>query len=204
VKKILCPVDDSEAAANAMAYAGKFAHEVNYGITLLRLYSLFEPAASGTLAGEMQEQCDEVTRVFKVPCEYQIDTYSTNLASRIGKLATGHELIIMGTDGPDDLTQFFFGTHTYNTAAHSNTPVLIIPKEVLYTPIKSITFAYDYVGQRKLPLNNLIAFTTSLKAELTVLEVMESAAGERMQTKSNCTSTPSVRTKQRVPSITTH
>lgn len=164
-----------------MAYAGKFAHEVNYQITLLRLHSQLEPIASDIVTAEMEDQCDEVTRVFKVPCEYLIESYGTSLASRISELAHGYELVVMGTNGPDDLNQFFFGTHSYNTAAHSRTPVLIIPTHVLYTPINSITFAYDYLGERKLPLNSLIGFTNLVKAELTVLEVMESAVSVRSE-----------------------
>lgn len=81
----------------------------------------------------------------------------------------------MGSDGPDDLYQFFGGSNTYNAITKSDVPVLVIPAGHVYTEIKKIVYAFDYLRERNLPLTRLVPWIKALKCELTVLQVMEEA-----------------------------
>ena len=185
MKKILCPTDFSDAANNAIAYAGKLAHATNCELTLLNVQSIFDyspidvistahsPAA--IVARSLDSQCQEVVRAFKIVCNAQVETGFSRLSSVIREKANDYDLIVMGTDGADDLYQFFSGSNTYRAIEKTKTPVMIIPSGCIYSEIKSVVYAFDYLRERSLPLARLVPFVKALKCDLTVLQVMEEA-----------------------------
>lgn len=79
----------------------------------------------------------------------------------------------MGSNGPDDLYQFFSGSNTYNAIAKSETIVLLVPAGYLYSKINKIVYAFDYLKERTLPLSHLVPIVNALKCDLTVLQVVE-------------------------------
>lgn len=81
----------------------------------------------------------------------------------------------MGTDGPDDLYQFFGGSNAYNAIVKSETPLLLIPAGYTYSEIDKMVYAYDYLRERNLPLSRLVPFIKATNCKLTVLQVMEEA-----------------------------
>ena len=85
----------------------------------------------------------------------------------------------MGSDGPDDLYQFFSGSNTYNAIIKSETPLLLIPAGYVYSEIKTMVYAFDYLKERNLPLTRLVPLIKALKCELTVLQVMEDAYSKK-------------------------
>ena len=183
MKKILCPTDFSDTANNAIAYAAKFAQTTGDELTLFHVQSLFDliPAeiitgkALLTLTQELKAQSDEVSKTFNVPCDAIVEPSFRKLSSIIHDRAKEYDLIIMGSNGPDDLNQFFFGSNTYNAAIGTQTPLLLIPRDYIYSEIRKIVYAFDYLRKRELPLNTLIAFAGRLKCEIKVLQVMEEA-----------------------------
>jgi nucleotide-binding universal stress UspA family protein len=185
MKKILCPTDFSGAANNAIAYAGKLAHATNSELTLLNVQSLFDYSPIEVVSAEhspatfvkrnLESQCDEVIRTFKIVCNAEVETGFSRLSSVIREKAQDFDLIVMGTDGADDLYEFFSGSNTYRAIEKTKTPVLVIPSGCIYSEIKSMVYSFDYLRERNLPLARLVPFVKALKCELTILEVMEEA-----------------------------
>jgi len=179
----LCPTDFSDVATNAIAYAGKFAKEINAEVTLLNVKSIYELVPAGiagnanavhnNIKGELEKQCEEVHRVFKVPCvpDYQVSGIPLSLA--INSRSKGHDLIIMGTNGPDDIYEFFAGSNTYNVIKKSSIPVLLIPDGFTYDKIESMVYAFDYFHEKTLPMKQLAPLVKDLDARLTVLQVLD-------------------------------
>jgi len=186
MKKILCPTDFSDTAHNAIAYAAKFAQATGSELTLFHVQSLFELIPAEIITGktlltvskELEAQSDEVSKTFKIPCDAIVEPSFRRLSTVIHDRAEEYDLIIMGSNGPDDLNQFFFGSNTYNAAIGTRTPLLLIPKDYVYSEITKIVYAFDYLRKRELPLNRLIAFASLLKCQITVLQVMEEAHSE--------------------------
>lgn len=184
MKKILCPTDFSDIAKNAIAYAAKLAHATGSSLTLLHVKSVFDFALVSATAkeyeleqieNELEAQSREISRTFKISCSSEVESKIGKLSSVIADAAKGYDLIVMGTNGADDLYQFFGGSNAYNAIVKTNTPVLLIPEGYMYSEIKKIVFAFDYLRERKLPLTHLAPFVKAVNAKLTVLQIMEEA-----------------------------
>lgn len=185
MKKILCPTDFSDTSLSAITYAAEFVQHTGGELTLLNvapLSSMTDAAFPGgnqvtvkAAAERLESQCEEVRRLYGIQCKAQVAPTYDNLGNTIGEQSAAHELIVMGTNGPDDLRQFFLGTNTYNTFTAVSTPVLIVPEGVSYHEIRNITYAFDYLSTRMLPLDPLRQFAGMVGAQITVLQVMEEA-----------------------------
>jgi nucleotide-binding universal stress UspA family protein len=104
-----------------------------------------------------------------------VESSFRKLSSVIRDRAAHFDLVVMGSDGPDDLYQFLSGSNTYNAIVKSEVPVLIVPAGYVYSEIRSIIYAYDYLKDRNLPLAHLVPLAKSLQCRITVLQVMEDA-----------------------------
>lgn len=185
MKKILCPTDFSDTAQNAVAYAAKLAQAMHADLTLLNVQSVFDftpvEVVRGkdiTLAGaaeRLEAESRQISKAFKIGCYAEVLSSASRLSTVIHDKAKGHDLIVMGSDGADDLYQFFSGSNTYNAIAKSEIPVLLVPSGYTYTEIKTIVYAFDYLRERNLPLTRLVPITKALKSELVILQVMEEA-----------------------------
>jgi nucleotide-binding universal stress UspA family protein len=185
MKKVLCPTDFSDTAHDAIAYAAKFAHATNCELTLLNVQSMFDFTPIEVIRGKemtiaavaerLETQATEVSKAFKISCYAEVESSFRKLSSIINEKAKGYDLIVMGSDGPDDLYQFFSGSNTYNAIVKSDTPVLLIPKGYVYSEIKTMVYAFDYLRERNLPLTRLVPFLKAVDCKLTVLQVMEEA-----------------------------
>lgn len=185
MKRILCPTDFSDAAHGAIAYAAKLAQKTNCELTLLHIQSVFDrnpvqiltgnQAITAEITEHLEAQSREVSKSFKISCYAEVATSFSKLSSAIREKGKDYDLIVMGSDGPDDLYQFFGGSNTYNAIAKSDVPVLVIPVGHDYAEIKTIVYAFDYLKERTLPLTRLIPWVKTLECKLTVLQVMEEA-----------------------------
>lgn len=192
MKRILCPTDFSDTAQNAIAYAAKLAHALHSDMTLLHVQSMFDFTPADIIYGKqpivesiqerLEAQSLEITKVFKVACYAEVESTFRKLSAVIRDKAKNYDLIVMGTDGPDDLYQLFGGSNTYNAIVKSEISVLLIPNGYTYSAIKRMIFGYDYLGERDLPLEHLIPFVKTTDCELTVLQVMEEAYSKEAET----------------------
>jgi len=185
MKKILCPTDFSPTSYNAVTYAAKLAQVTKSELTLLNVQSLYDFTPVEFVTGKqftlkataerLQAQCREVSNVFKISCSALVEPTYSKLSSVIRDLSQNYDLVVMGSNGPDDLYQFFFGTNTYHALIKTTTPILLIPEGTLYSEIRKVVYAFDYLRERKLPIDPILDFSRSLNSELTVLQVMETA-----------------------------
>lgn len=185
MKKILCPTDHSETAQNAIVFAAKMAQKMEAELTLLNVQSVIELTATEFVRGSalrmeanqevLNDESAEISRTFKISCNAIVQPSTTSLSETIDKHSRGHDLIVMGTEGPHNLVEYFSGSKTYNAARNTTVPVLLIPAGCMYRDIKNLTYAYDYLRERTLHMEQLIPFIKAMGADLTVLEVLEEA-----------------------------
>lgn len=185
MKKILCPTDFSDAAHGAIAYAAKLAQVTESDLTLLHVQSLFDVTPAELVRGAqtitadtkalLEAQSREVTKAFKISCYAEIHSGFSRLSSAIDSEGRNFDLIVMGSDGPDDLYQFFGGSNTYNAIIKTRIPVMVIPAGYVYSEIKTMVYAFDYLKERKLPLTRMLPWIKALGCQLTILQVMEEA-----------------------------
>lgn len=184
VKRILCPTDFSDPAAGALAYAGKIAKRMGADICLLHVKLLAELTPEEALLGvgwadepaltaQLQEACNEISRVYKVGCYSEEVNGAVSLANEVERIASGYDLIVMGTNGEDDIAQYFLGSNTYRVIRKAVTPVLIVPEGCVYSEIQRIAYAFDYWRVNTIPMTQVVKFARDLGARLTIVQVME-------------------------------
>jgi nucleotide-binding universal stress UspA family protein len=130
---------------------------------------------------QLEEQSRMVSRVFKISCYAEVTSASQKLSAVIKEKARGFDLIVMGSNGADDLYQFFGGSNTYNALIKADVPVLVIPEGYGFSNIKTITYAFDYFREGNLALNQLLPFINALKCDLKVLQIMEESRSKEAE-----------------------
>jgi nucleotide-binding universal stress UspA family protein len=190
MKKILCPTDHSDTAQNAIGFAAKMAQKMGAELILFNVQSLIELTTVEFIRGSalrieaekelLNAQSMEISKTFKISCYAIVQRSDVSLAETIDYHAKGYDLIIMGTDGPHNLIEFFSGSKTYKAARRTDVPVLLVPSGCMYRDITTVTYAYDYLREKTLPMQQLIPFMKAMKASLTVLEILEEAKSDDM------------------------
>lgn len=193
MKRILVPTDFSEAAHNAIAYAAKLAQLTGSELVLLNAQSLFDITPQEVIEGkhktiqkvelQLEAQCREVTKAFKISCYGDVQPSLSSLTGIITHKGSGTDLIVMGTNGPDDLFQFFTGSNTYNVIRKTSVPVLLIPEGCGYGSLRRIVYAFNYLGEHILPLSQVSTLVKSLQCELKILQVTQENHNEEKESR---------------------
>lgn len=191
MKTILIPTDFSETASNAAHYAINLAKDIN--IKKIIFYNVYQtsinviadpmiPALGALDLDTIKITSEEGLEQFKneikqsIPEEIEVKTISefTLISEGINNIAEREnvDIIIMGITGGGALQENFFGSNTINVARHSHTPIIIIPAEAEFKPIKNILLASDFNNVvDSTPIQSLKKILDSLNAKLFVLHV---------------------------------
>ena len=187
MKRILCPVDFSNAAQNAIAYAAKLSIATGSILKLVNVqpgHVTINDAEHQLTIGAVEERLnqlsDEVRKFLKISCESEVIESPSLLSDTIARCSSDADMIVMGSHGVDSLIEFFRGSNTYHAIRRTKVPVMLIPEECIYSEIQSVVYAYDYLHERKLPLKQLKPFMHSLNCEVMVLQVNEEAISEEV------------------------
>lgn len=175
---ILCPVDFSDAATHALDYAARFAQNKGAALTLLQIVKPQKDQSQTELRVAEAEKkllsyCKLVKEEFKIRCQASAKVHSSSLENSLAQeIAEGQDdLIIMGTNGADDLNQFYFGSHSYKMLRHTTIPLLIVPEECNFKKPKHIVYALDYEKDDVKALQMLYQLTEIYKPHIVILHV---------------------------------
>tara|TARA_B110000196_G_C21114254_1_gene649580 strand:- start:983 stop:1432 length:450 start_codon:yes stop_codon:yes gene_type:complete len=145
-KRILCPIDLKPRSKMALKKAINIAHQFNSKIILLNIHEEFmskeqmvmSRISVSKLGNEFKKIAIEAKSDMKnlvkdleandVDCEYILrDGKPYNIITKIAK-EKEVDLIVMGTNGRDNLTDFLLGTTAQKVILNSTCPVLVMPK----------------------------------------------------------------------------
>ena len=201
MKKILVPTDFSENAANALVYAIQLVKLVNGKLILFHnadfplnytgtnifpggdLGMGIDPAyPAGVLNNPELEQIQQekinqlATRVrqdtgntIPVKTFYKYGSFTDNLSEVIREEQA--DLVVMGTHGASTFLDRLVGTNTASVIKNSLVPVLAIPAEARFKPIKHIAYAVDLESDEDIFLDQLIAFAKPFGAIITLVHI---------------------------------
>lgn len=189
MKKILVPVDFSDASRNATAYAASFAEFFDAEIILL--HALLLPDPVGDMPGyiplslnEMQEEHEALLQReiewLGAKSKIKADGYVRmgSSASVIKNMAAEikADVIVMGMKGAGKTSGIFGSTVTAGLRMFK-TPMLIIPEGAAFSMIENICVASDFAN---LPTTNrykvLKEIASEFNAELHILHVQKPEA----------------------------
>ena len=190
MKRIACPIDFSEAANNAVDYAANLTKY--FGAELVLLHIVQEPLLKSTASvtnvlplearvktaeERLQEYKEMVQADYSILCSISVKSDISNVTNALKKEIENedYDLIIMGTNGAEDLNQFYFGSHTYKVIKKISKPLILVPEGHVFTPLEKIIYASDYNREDVAVLNSLVDLTKTFDAQITVLHFIEHA-----------------------------
>lgn len=177
MNNILVTTDFSSAANKAIDYAAHFAKQTNRKLTIAN-FKISPPLAEPVVCRYiretpeiLEEMSETIQKNYSIPCNYIAERTEKSLPKVMEDLSAETDLIVMGTNGVDDLYQYFFGTNAYQVIKRSKCPVLIVPEGVVYKPVERIVFAWDYTPENKIAFSQLNMLLKNNHTEITFLHI---------------------------------
>lgn len=155
--RIIIPVDFSETSLNAARFAAQMLSGQKDALAILyHNYSDKKDEEMSrsyleSLKAELLEKGDTA-----VECEMEQGGDLIENLDRLGHTRRA-TLIAMGITGRTSMEQKFIGSNTLKTVDRSLYPVMIIPPDAGYRPIKNVAFASDFVDVENSTPSALIA-----------------------------------------------
>ena len=186
IKKIVCPTDFSDASINAIEYASKLAQVFEAELLFVNVQRIMQVVAAvslgegiGSSAKEnallaskrLSEISAEANKMFNISTNYEVDITTKSLVQMLSSNEADKTLIVMGTNGVDDMFQYFFGTDTYQVIKKTNCPVLVVPENATFGSIGKIVFAWDYSTKSKFSFSLLNDFMKAFDPQFVFLHV---------------------------------
>lgn len=196
MKRILFPTDFSEVANNAFVHALEFAKIVQGELIVLHTFELpivdnqFFPQnymviyESVELA-QFDMFKDEIPKLRAIALERNLDhvkmthrlmdgelIYNVKKAIEEDKI----DFVVMGTSGITGWEAFFSNSNSSNVISGINVPMLCVPKEAGYNPIKTIGFTTRFRHKDKDALKDVLKIAHKMQAQIHCLYVKTSAS----------------------------
>lgn len=185
MQTILVPVDFSPVSRNASVYAAELARLFNSRLVLFHAYMLPTPVSEVpyvmVTADEMQREnegllkreTDHLQATYGVQAEPVVRIGIASDEIRELCKEVNADLIVMGMRGAGGIDKII-GSTTTNVIRKLKVPVLIIPHDAGYKPIKHITYASDFSYKTDIGLfAPLLKMTKTLGATIHVLHVQK-------------------------------
>lgn len=186
MKTIIVPVDFSAISSNAAEFAGNLAAFYGAEIWLYHAYQI--PIALSEFAypvvdiAEMQKAADHELDLLKENTQGKLRRAITiNTRAEMNLLQLGlsdlceelkPDMVVMGLSGKNALTRLIVGSNTIKTVNDLRYPVLVVPPQAEFIPVRKIGFACDCKEVEKTtPVSMLKKIVTDFHAELHVLNV---------------------------------
>lgn len=152
MKKILVPTDFSPYSQNALNYAIGLARDMGASLHLLHTY-LVHASADMLISIEryiredaermMEDNRQWIHKQWPGHPPVTYDIIKGNAIPVIAGMADQYDLVIMGTQGASRFKDIFLGSTTNGVCKATETPVLAIPENARYRPLRKIVLAVD-------------------------------------------------------------
>jgi nucleotide-binding universal stress UspA family protein len=197
METIICPTDFSDCADNAIQYANELARYLRARLILFHsILSLdaaptmvpfgaigeatYIPVLKDTLyEREQLEKLEALQTKLKLQQPESLTQYETQIRyglvkENLRQLATEEaaDLIMMGTEGAAGWDEFLFSSYTVETLKSVDCPLLIIPRQVRYQPIRHIVFATDLEGEPFVAVQLVLQLAALYDAEILFIHIL--------------------------------
>lgn len=188
IKNILVTTDFSDASINAAKYAAALSNQLRINnLVLYHSYAALDIPSTPYAPvpwqyDEHPEESLEKTRKIKKELENIISTHTiieiyndeSPLIAAVDEMGVklNIDLVITGTTGKSNLERILVGSNTLSLAKHCKMPLLMIPPQVTFRPVKQIVFACDLKNvSESTPIYAIKTFVHALGAKLLILNV---------------------------------
>lgn len=186
--KLLVATDYSQAANIAEMYAFQMAESTGFEITSLHVYDaelttplkIFNGKPDQSVLDTEREKLKKHTQgilktihLSDAQIEPQFAIRHGNAGKEILKEIEENEydFVIVGTHGVSGIRDFFAGSNAWMVIRDSNIPVLAIPSEGVFNPIKQIAFATEYRDGEIPAVNFVKKVANKIQSDLKVIHI---------------------------------
>src|SRR6056297_116412 len=176
MKNILIPTDFSDNAWNAISYALQFFKNEKCKFYFLHTYTPIFYRMDYAMAGlektlkDVQEQFPNKNHSFEIVSAFNTLTDEVNELSEKKNI----DLVVMGTQGATGAKQFFMGTSTVFVIRKAKVPVMAIPNNCKFKPVKKVLFPSDFSSPyKKTEVYDIIESAKIHGAEIIVFHIKE-------------------------------
>ena len=141
---VIVPVDFSETSINAANYAAQLLTG-HYGVTMV-LYHSYSKASEAEGATESLEKLKaNLVKEYIVKMEVLAHEES-DFVDGLEKAARHRkaDMVVMGITGKSAIAQVLFGSNTLKMAERKVCPVIIVPENATFSPIKNVMLTSDF------------------------------------------------------------
>ena len=182
---ILCPIDFSDNADNAVRYAARMAEIVNAELHLVHglhvpVVDAYAPASTVTSIMEEVEQHAKNTmlryaegierdfgRKVKTTVTFGLVNDIVEKIERDQKI----NLVVLGTHGATNAVDVLLGTTAAQIMAHSDSPTLVVPRDATFSGLKKVGYATDFSSDADKKIEEFIALMKPFNSEILVVNV---------------------------------
>jgi nucleotide-binding universal stress UspA family protein len=141
---VIVPVDFSETSLNAAKYAAQLLTG-HYGVTMILYHSYSKASEAESTTENLENLKTELLKNQAVKIEI-LSFEENDFVDGLEKTARHRraDLIIMGITGRSAIAQVFFGSNTLKMAERKVCPVLIVPQNAAFSPLKNVMLTSDF------------------------------------------------------------
>ncbi|WP_200978789.1 universal stress protein [Echinicola sp. 20G] len=182
--KILCPTDFSECSLNALEYAAKLGEKYKAELILFHVPSMEDYRK---LFRHPKEESLEFVKkkMDNLVAEVVLESVDKGLISCTAAVKEGKtvetiiqfanendiDLIVMGTEGVNDIKTNFIGTKSSKVIEDSSKDVLIVPRKVFFKSPRKFVYATDYLEEDKLAIQKVVELANFYDSEIDIVHV---------------------------------
>jgi len=169
---VIVPVDFSETSLHAARYAAQLLTG-HYGVTIVLYHSYSKPAESAKANEMLEELKADLMKNHIVKMEilaHEEDDFVDGLEKAARHRSA--DMVIMGITGRSALAQVIFGSNTLKMAERKVCPVLIVPEQASFNPVKHVMLTSDFKHTLETtPSVPIKKFLDVVKAQLHIVNV---------------------------------
>lgn len=183
---ILCPTDFSECSLNAIEYAAKLGEFYKADLFLFHVLNKkdYEKLSPMDSKGFYQEEFikEKLTNLQEAVQKESLKNglKSCNISYKNGKIVPttleeskriNANLIVMGTEGTNDLRKHIIGSKTSKLVAETDKDVFVVPRKVFFKKPRKMVYASDYLEEDKIAIQKVIEMASFFDSEIDIVHV---------------------------------
>ena len=188
IERINCPFDFTRTGSVGLNYAGMLAAALGARLTIFYVepsFSTEEPQLYEDLNDNnkgirrlLKLETEAMKEQYGIDSDYAIDRSTDSIDVAVGSRSTDYDLIVMGTNGADNLYQQVFGVNTHHLLGLTRCPVLMIPQGYELRLPKQMTIVFDRETNSDFLLSQLERLSLPLNAYVRTLPVENDGTAE--------------------------
>ncbi len=185
MKNILIPTDFSNTSRNAFQYALKLAEYIK--ADSINIVHVFLPETAGEadfippvaqLMKSRQTALDNFVEELleeagSTPCSIGHEVLVGFPADELVQASEEYSFIVMGTTGQSGVLEKIFGSVSSSVSQRAYCPVLLVPKDARFRPLKHIIYASNYESASQEMIEKLAGFNQHFNAHIHFVHVRQ-------------------------------